>query len=93
MSLIIDTGTPLQTGAIGYVSDWMRDQCPADYADWQVVQAYTHHIIGDMKRPKKLETVIDHLLFNWRFLGELGRENPALFLEIWTAFSERIDGQ
>lgn len=93
MNIVIDTGAQLQTGAIAYVTDWLRDQCPADYTDAQIVQAYAHHIIGDMKRPAKLTTVIDHLLFDWRFIGELGRENPSLFQEIWTAFYERIDGQ
>ena len=93
MSFEIDTGTPQQPGAVGFVMDWMRDQCPTHYTDAQIVQAYAHHLMGDIRNPAKLETVIKHLLMNWRFLGELGRENPGLFTEIWTAFAERVDGQ
>jgi hypothetical protein len=94
MNFEIDTGLSAhpQT-AVDFVADWMRDQCPQSYEDWQIVQAYAHHIIGDMSRPKKPETVINHLLFDWRFIGALGRENPQLFKEIWTAFAERVDGQ
>ena len=96
MNFEIDTGQFLpaaQPTAIDFIPDWARDQCPAAYANWQVIQFYCHHVMGDMKRPAKLETVIKHLLMNWRFLGELGRENPGLFTEIWTAFAERVDGQ
>lgn len=96
MTFEIDTGQFLPAApptAVDFVSDWLKDQCPPDYADWQIVQAYAHHIIGDMKRPKKLETVIEHMLFNWRFIGAVGKENPGLFTEIWAAFAERADGQ
>jgi hypothetical protein len=96
MSFEIDTGQfapPAQQTAKDFIPDWARDQCPAEYEDWQVVQSYAHHIIGDMHRPAKLETVIKHMLMNWRFLGALGHENPGLFQEIWTAFAERVDGQ
>lgn len=96
MSFEIDTGilTPAAPPtAKDFIPDWAQDQCPPEYEDWQIVQSYAHHIMGDMKRPAKLDTVIDHLLFNWRFLGALGRENPGLFTEIWTAFHERVDGQ
>lgn len=93
MTFTIDTGAPTEQGAIAFVMDWMRDQCPPHYTDAQTVQAYAHHLIGDMRRPAKLETVRTHLLMNWRFIGELGRENPGLFDEIWTAYFERMDGQ
>ena len=93
MPFEIDTGAPPQQGAVAFVADWLRDQCPSHYTDAQIVQAYAHHVMGDMKRPAKLATVIDHVLFNWRFIGELGRENPDLFKEIWTAFYERMHDQ
>ena len=93
MTFAIDTGAAPQQGAVEYVMDWMRDTCPADYTDAQIVQAYAHHLIGDMTRPAKVETVTKHLLMNWRFIGELGRENPGLFQEIWTTYAERTDGQ
>lgn len=92
----IDTGQFLpaaQPTAIDFIPDWARDICPPEYEGRQVVMMYAHHIMGDIKRPKKIETVVDHMLFNWRFLGALGRENPGLFTEIWTAFAERVDGQ
>ena len=89
----IDTGRDMNLGAISFVADWMLDECPDTYSDAQIVQAYIHHIIGDMARPKKIETVINHLIFNWRFIGAVGTENPDLFKEIWTAFYERVDGQ
>lgn len=92
----IDTGEfapAAQQTAVDFVSDWIKDICPLEYTDAQIVQAAAHHIIGDMQRPAKVETVIKHLLMNWRFLGALGRENPGLFTEIWTAFAERVDGQ
>ena len=90
----IDTGQFLpaaQPTAIDFIPDWARDICPPEYEGRQVVMMYAHHIMGDLKRPAKLETVIKHLLMNWRFLGELGRENPGLFQEIWVNFYEQIE--
>ena len=93
MTFTIDTGTPIDQGAIAFVSDWMRDLCPVGYSDAQTVQAYAHHIIGDMRRPAKLETVRDHLTFNWQFIRLLATEQPGLFDEIWTAYFERMHAQ
>jgi hypothetical protein len=81
--------------AVDYAADWMRDLCAnwrPDYTDAQVVQAYAHHLIGDMKRPKKFETVIGQMTFNWSFLRCLADENPGLFTEVWVAFTERFYG-
>ena len=93
MNIVIDTGAEQQTGAIAYVTDWMKDLCPASYTEAQIVQAYAHHIIGDMRRPAKLDTVRHHITaFNWAFLRHIADEQPGLFDEFWTAYAERVDG-
>lgn len=89
MTFSIDTGSPLFSGAREFIPDWLQDQCPSEYTDAQVVQAYAHHIIGNATVPKKVETVRKHLLMNWRFIAALGEESPALFDEVLTAYVER----
>jgi len=90
MGFEIDTGITVQTARSfvpGYVSDhWTPDS----YTDAQVVQAYTHHLMGDMNRPKKFETVQKMVDANWGFISHLRTENPGLFIEFWTAFVERF---
>lgn len=96
MTLVIDTGpaTAPRT-AVDFAADWMRDLCAnwhPEYTDAQVVQAYAHHLIGDMTRPKKIDTVRGQLAFNWAFLRCLMDENPGLFDEVMTAYVERLQG-
>lgn len=87
----IDTGyTPLT--AADYCHKWLRDMLPADATAAQIVTAQAHHIIGDMKRPVKLDTVRTHLIGMWQFLRLLAEENPGLWDEVWVAYYERLEG-
>jgi hypothetical protein len=93
MTFVIETGIDAKPRAVDFVADWLRDMCPPHYSDAQIVQAYAHHLIGDMRRPAKMETVRKHLGMNWRFIGHLADESPGLFDEIWTEYVERILSQ
>ena len=92
--LTIDTGAePKPVTAVDLVPGWLSDHiCPDSYSPAQIVQTYAHHMIGDMNRPRKLETVRAHILNDWNFLRLLAAENPGLFDEILCAYVERFLG-
>ena len=77
-------------GARQYVPDWMADGCDVGTPDSTIVNLYGQHLMGAVFNPKTQATVIKHVLANWAFLHELGKENPHLFNEFWTAYAERI---
>lgn len=90
MTLIIDTGPTQERTAIGYVPDWFRDIHSDRAEDARVVQSYAYHLISEMSRPAKQDTVRKHVLAQWGFLRLLADEEPAVFDEFWTAYAERV---
>lgn len=91
--VVIDTGLEvIPRRAADCAPMWLIDMCPENYSPEQIAQAYAHHLIGDMARPKKMETVRKHILAAGPFLLRLGEEQPGLFDEILCAYVERFLG-
>lgn len=85
----LDENTRLEDQITDYLPDWFKDQFVADTAPEKLAHDFAYHMIWQMKQPKKMETVIKHLLAQWRFLALLAKQDNDLFLEVFTALVER----
>lgn len=88
MTFAIDTGAPAAMTIADYVPDWFKDTI-GEATEYRLSHDFAYHLIGDMKNPKTFKTVRKHLLQNWQFLRLLGEQQPDVFDEVLTAFSER----
>lgn len=90
MTLVIDTGTaetPVRQMMPDYFLDWHPD---AD--DLELTKRYCLHIMGEIRRPKRMETVRKTMLVNWSFLRIALEACPGHVDEVFTEYVERLQG-
>lgn len=95
MTFTIDTGSaPLtdmfridrMNGLLDGVMDHLPDNATQAQIDDKVAQA----ILGELRKPKKAETVRRALIRFWPAISELAERDPALFDQIILEFADVI---
>lgn len=83
----IDTG-PTVSPVRQFIPDFFCDEyINAD--DDELTRRYCFYIIGELRRPKKLETVRRHLAANWQFIRHAMQVCPGHVDEILSEYVER----
>lgn len=86
----IDTPTANRPEIYNHIPGWFLDQFPEATPPERLAHDYAYHLIWEMKRPKKIETVRKRILDHWGFLRLLADQDGAIFDEVFTAFVERV---
>lgn len=95
MTFTIDTGSAAT--AHGYSLDHVelllqsvKDELPQDATQSQIDDLICQYVIGDLRQPKRLETVRNHLLRYWPLIAPLAGREPDLFDQILLEFCDRV---
>lgn len=97
MSFTIETGVSgsFET-AHGYALDHVKlllqsvhDELPEDATQAQIDDLISQYVIGDLRQPKTMRTVRNHLLRYWPVIAPLAAREPEIFDQILLEFCDR----
>ena len=83
----IDTG-PTASPARALIPDFFCDWYPSSDDD-DLTRRYCFYIVGEIRAPKKMDTVRKHLAANWQFIRHAMQVCPGHVDEILTEYVER----
>lgn len=93
MTFTIETGSPVaHVYGLDHCTVLMqavRDGLPEDATQAQIDDMVCQYVIGDLRAPKTMQTVRNHLLRYWPLIAPLASREPDLFDSILNEFSER----
>ena len=96
MTLVIDTGTqeeltrPMRFGRLDSIGWDILESLPLDATQAQIDGAIAQVVMGDLRTPKRLDTVRRHLVALWPMIAPLALSSPASFDEIMSEYAERV---
>ena len=91
--MIIDTGEtfrPMAMDRVTAILDGIADSLPIDATQSQRDAAIIAVVLGDLRKPKKLETVRRHLCMLWPLIAPLTDTEPDQFDAILLEFAEIV---
>ncbi len=91
MTFIIDTGAAEPHGP--YISapyDHVIDMLPPGATEADINRAMAHAIMGEMRKPKKTDTVRKTIMRHWGRIAELAATDPDLFDAVLLEYAERV---
>ena len=96
MTFVIDTGAPeeltrpMRFGRLDSMGWDILESLPLDATQAQIDGAIVQVIVGDLRTPKRLDTVRRHLVALWPMVAPLAISSPASFDEIMCEYAERV---